>query len=48
MSRSGFVLQRYKNCVQQQPGINPEMLERMKTIAVEQNISKDGYKGYNR
>lgn len=52
MSRSGFVvlpsqrvLQRYKNCVQQQPGINPEMLEWMKSIAVEQNVSKDGYKG---
>lgn len=52
LSRSGFVvlpcrrvLQRYKNCVQQQPGINPEMLEWMKSIAVEQNVSKDGYKG---
>lgn len=52
LSRSGFVvlpcrrvLQRYKNCVQQQPGINPEMLEWMKSIAVEQNVSKGGYKG---
>lgn len=52
LSRSGFVvlpsqrvLQRYKNCVQQQPGINPEMLEWMKSIAVEQNVSKDGYNG---